>query len=208
MTLMSSRLANHSGHAVKLRRLFAVACFALTGCIVTPSHYKPAGFSSVAESDLFLSDYLYYANRLTDDEWKAFYKRFPEYWQDIQKAKSLGYGIDFHPRYVSYAFRWTTLRRQKNWPANISERLKRQTLLPGDDVFMVVHALGPPARIVWNNRAEILVYKPGQAIIMDDGKLVREVTCDGCATTESDETTYLNPMSDVEIIRAAGLAHP
>lgn len=53
----------------------------LAACVTTPRHYVPAGFKSIDEAMQYLPDYLYYALKLTREEWGEFYQRFPEYWQ-------------------------------------------------------------------------------------------------------------------------------
>ena len=153
----------------------------LAACINTPRQYKSAGFESLDEVTPYLKHYLYYANKITDDEWKAFYQRFPEYWKDMQSARELGSSIQFHPYYTAYAFRWCTMQdKEKEWSAADIDRLDRGELLKQDDVFKVVYAAGPPKRIIWDNEFEILVYESDRALIFENGVYGYGKECEDC----------------------------
>src|SRR5204863_5995319 len=70
--------------------LVSLTLLVLAGCVNTATQFKPAGFQSADEAKEYVPYYLYYAKKLTNEEWEAFYSRFPEYWKDIQTAKVLG----------------------------------------------------------------------------------------------------------------------
>jgi len=95
--------------------LVSLTLLVLAGCVNTATQFKPAGFQSADEAKEYVPYYLYYAKKLTNEEWEAFYSRFPEYWKDIQTAKVLGGSMEFHPWYTAYSFRWNTLRRKGAW---------------------------------------------------------------------------------------------
>ena len=158
--------------------IFCITC----GCVNQERNYKPAGFNSTDEVKPYLRYSTYFASKLTPEEWNQFYKRFPEYWQDIQYAKnSLGGTMEFHPWYVAYATRWVTLNKKiQQWDEFTVKRLQSKTVESGDDIFKIVYALGPPKRLIWNNDFEILIYH-SSAIRIDDGKLVEIKECSGCS---------------------------
>jgi hypothetical protein len=123
----------------------------------------------------------YFASKLTPDEWNRFYKRFPEYWQDMQRAKSIGSTIEFHPWYVSYAVRWVTINIKLNqWNESDINRLKLKSVEVGDDVFKIIYALSPPKRLIWDNDFEILIYQDN-ALKITDGKIAEIKECGGCS---------------------------
>lgn len=122
--------------------------FSLTGCVNTPRHFKSAGFQSWDEAKEYIQDYLYYANKLTDEEWDAFYHRFPEYWKDSQQAKLLGSTMEYHPAYTAYAFKWNTDKRKNKWNEKTLKRLRIGSIVEGDTIFKVVHARGVPGRVI------------------------------------------------------------
>jgi hypothetical protein len=166
---------------MRIHKLAALLAVALVGCVSTPRNYVPAGFGSAEEVRPYVSSYLYYASKITPAEWNAFYIRFPEYFKDMQAAKQLGSTMEYHPWYVAYAFRWTTLQRRNEWPSEIVARLERGETAIGDDVFHVVYAMGPPARVVWNNDAEALLYPNNAAFVMNSSVVIRKESCVDCS---------------------------
>ena len=139
---------------------FSLILLASVACVNQPRNYEPAGFSSWKEVKPYLKDNLYLANKLSAEEWDAFYKRFPEYFKDQNSAIANYYGAPkYHPPYTAYAFRWTTLNRREAWDATTIARLDRGELQEGDDVFQVIYALGAPRRVVWTNDLEALYYQ-------------------------------------------------
>lgn len=166
---------------MRIRSLVALLTLALCGCVSTPRNYVPAGFGSAAEVRPYISPYLYFASKITPAEWNAFYVRFPEYFKDMQAANQLGSTMEYHPWYVAYAFRWTTLQRRNEWPPELIVRLERGDTAIGDDVFRVVYALGPPARVVWNNDAEVLLYANDVALVLNSSMVVRKESCVECS---------------------------
>jgi hypothetical protein len=185
-------------------RLLLLASLVLASCVTNPENYKPAGFSSAAEARAYVPDYLYYAKKLTAQDWSDFYDRFPEYWQDMQTARRFGSSLEYHPFYTAYAFRWTTLRRKPGWNALTVARLERKEILPGDDAFQVTYALGPAGRLVWDNDFEILAYDSGNALIFEKGRLARVAACAGCSMRYSTR----EGMSDAEVLSTLSLVRP
>lgn len=184
----------------------SVLLCSLTACVNNPENYRPAGFESVAQAREYVPDYLYYAKKLTKSEWDDFYDRFPDYWKDIQAAKSFGSTMEYHPWYVAYAFRWSTLRRKEKWGGAVVSRLDRREVLPGDDAFKVIYALGVPGRIIWDNDFEILAYLPGTALIFEGGNVARIASCEGCAARY--DTVYKTGMEDSDVITTLKLSRP
>ena len=174
-----------------------VAILTLVACVNTPRHFKPAGFNSADEAQLYVADYLYYANKLTDEEWDAFYHRFPEYWKDIQDAKTIGSTMEYHPWYTAYSFKWNTNRRKMNWSAEEIDRLKDKQLKKGDTVFKVVDSWGVPGHVIWDNDFEILAFNNNKATIFIDGVYAYQEECKGCFEKYSDITESGMDTNDV-----------
>ena len=191
-----------------IRKSIFIAVFALvfSGCVNTPAQFKPAGFQSSDEAQEYVTNYLYYANKLTPAEWEAFYRRFPEYWKDIQTAKQIGGSMDFHPWYTAYAFKWTTLRKKQTWEPAMVLRLEQGELLPGDDIYKSVFGRGTPFRVIWDNDFELLIYKSGKALIFNDGVFSREKYCSGCSATYDQRAR--EGMTEDDVIAALGLQRP
>jgi hypothetical protein len=156
----------------------------VAGCVTQPRNYKPAGFESSKEASEYVADYLYYASKLTSDEWSEFYSRFPEYWKDMQTAKSIGSTNDFHPWYTAYAFKWITNKKAATWGDETNERLREGLLARGDDIFKVVVGRGVPVRIIWDNDFEILLFRGNYAAIFQDSGYSEQKRCTGCATKQ------------------------
>ena len=152
----------------------------ICGCVTKPRNLEPAGFASRAEAQPYVDNYLYFARQLTTAEWDSFYQRFPEYWKDMQYAKSLGGTMEFHPWYSAYAFRWTTLNKKRDWPESTIKRLDHKDVQSGDDVFQIVYALGPPKRTIWNNDYEALLFSDENTMVLTDHRLSRASGCKGC----------------------------
>jgi len=187
-----------------LRVLYIV--LVLSGCVNTPTQFRPAGFQSADEAKEYVPDYLYYAKKLTAEEWEAFYGRFPEYWKDIQTAKTMGSSLEFHPWYTAYSFRWNTLRKKEHWdPATLS-RLENRQVQRGDDVFKVILALGAPGRVVWDNDFEILAYKSDSAMIFANGVFDYSAKCPGCFKRYRQNTR--EGMLEKEVIDVLRLKRP
>jgi hypothetical protein len=187
-------------------RLPLVALALLAACVNVPENYRPAGFNSAEEARAYVPDFIYYAKKLTAQEWADFYDRFPEYWQDMQAARQIGSTVEFHPFYTAYAFRWNTLRRKRGWDPSTLARLARKRVLPGDDVFRVTFALGPADRVLWDNDFEILAYSSGDALIFENGRLARIGACAGCGMRYNHRTD--EGMQDAEILSTLGLKRP
>lgn len=181
--------------------LFSIAC-----CVTTPRHFKSAGFQSKDEAKEYTKDFLYYANKLTDEEWDAFYHRFPEYWKDLQKAKLWGGTIEYHPWYTAYAFKWNSDKRKSKWNETILKRLEGNNLVEGDNIFKVVYARGVPDRLIWDNDFELLIYESGEALIFKNGVFHKESKCLGCSK-EYDEMIE-EGMDENDVLRTLGLARP
>ena len=192
--------------------IVALVAICLSACVNTSRNFKPAGFESVTEVYPYLTNYLYYANKLTSEEWKTFYNRFPEYWNDIQQAKSFGGTHDYHPWYSAYAFRWTTLKNKDMWADDIIQRLSRHEIIEGDDIFKIVFAFGPPDSIIWDNDFEVLFYKSNKALIMNNGQLSKIKDCKGCAPiidSHLDKSNnYIDGYTIIEALQKLNLERP
>ncbi|RLJ20652.1 hypothetical protein DJ031_05185 [bacterium endosymbiont of Escarpia laminata] len=178
----------------------------LVGCVNTPRHFKPAGFQTADQAKEYVPDYLYYANKLTDEEWDDFYQRFPEYWKDMQDAKVFGATMEFHPWYTAYSFKWNTNRRKEHWEHSTLTRLSNKQLRKSDNVFKIIYSLGVPGRVVWDNDFEILAYKPDIAIILSNGLYQSKKVCPGCF--ERYNITTEDGMYDKGVIDVLGLKRP
>lgn len=187
-------------------RLLVLACAVLSACVTNPENFKSAGFNSAAEARAYIPDYLYYAKKLSTNEWQDFYNRFPEYWKDLQTARQIGSSTEFHPWYTAYAFRWTTLRRKQSWDSSMVSRLDRKEVLPGDNIFQVTYALGPAGRVVWDNDFEILAYGSGNALLFANGLFVRSAPCIGCDIKFNNSTR--EGMIDENVIKTLKLIRP
>ena len=179
----------------------------------SPENYQSAGFKSYDQVELFLPNYLYFAFNLSDAEWKTFYKKFPEYWIDVQNGKKMAFINDFNSGYTAYAFMWTTLQRSKMWDAATVERLGRGKVESGDDLFKVVFALGAPDRVIWNNKYEILLYKEGDSYLVAGGEVADVNRCGECCNELPPHEKFANnppaglkefSLSDREVIAKLG----
>lgn len=196
----------------KLTYLF-LASLLVSGCVNTPRHYRAAGFDSSQEAQEYIANYIYYSGKIEPQEWKDFYQRFPEYWRDIQNAKVLGSTMEFHPWYTAYAFKWTTNNRKASWSPQEIARLDAGTIEPGDDIFKVVYAKGPPRRVIWDNDFEITLYEPDVALIFKEGTFFRQGrSCDNCwnSDMEGDRMDIFSAkgMEPNDVIRKLGLKRP
>jgi hypothetical protein len=185
--------------AMKRYWLFVLVILIFSSCVNTPRNYKPAGFNSKEEVQPYLPIYLYLANCLTQTEWDSFYKRFPEYWKDIQKGKQIGYRTDYHPWYVAYAFRWNTLKRKQGWDIGTQSRLDQGVIKEGDSVYQLIYSLGPPSRIIWDNDFEILLFPKNKAVILNAHEVIEVENCDKC---------WLGATGEEEIIKKLDLVRP
>ena len=191
---------------MNIRSCLLCVLFILSGCVSTPANYKPAGFQSADEAREYIPDYLYYAKKLTIEDWEAFYRRFPEYWKDVQTAKTLGGTVDFHPWYTAYSFKWNTLRRRQDWDSTTVSRLGKKQVQKGDDIFKVIFALGVPGRVVWDNDFEILAYRIDSAIVFSNGVFDHTVKCSGCFMRYDQNTR--EGMSEQDVINTLDLKRP
>jgi hypothetical protein len=178
----------------------------LSGCVNTPAQFKPAGFQTTAEVREYLPNYLYYAKKLTNTEWESFYRRFPEYWKDIQTSKQVGSSVEFHPWYTAYSFKWNTLRRKETWDSVTLARLELGDVRPGDDLFKIIVGRGVPPRVIWDNDFELLLYNSGNAMVFEDGVLARIAVCPGCATTYDNSSR--EGMLEDDVVNALSLQRP
>tara|TARA_Y100000780_G_scaffold84483_1_gene76409 strand:- start:1033 stop:1590 length:558 start_codon:yes stop_codon:yes gene_type:complete len=179
--------------------LAIIFSFTLMACVNHPRNFKPVGFNSADEAELYVPDYLYYANKLTDEEWDAFYQKFPEYWKDLQKAKSIGFAPDYHPWYTAYSFKWNTGRRKGNWSDQDIERLNQKRLKKGDTIFKVIDSWGVPTRVIWDNDFEILTFRNNVAVVFIDGVYAYQRKCKGC---------FKNSMATNELLLTLDLQRP
>jgi len=201
-----------------MRYLILIFIFALlAGCVNQPRNFKPAGFDTWDEALPYVGIKNYLAANLSAEDWKAFYKRFPEYWNDLQTAKSIAFIGDvneIHPAYTAYNWRWTTLNRKKpTWSAEKTQRLESGSVLSDDTPFEIFYAKGAPNRIIWDNDFEILIYKPDTAIMLKAGKLKEIKDCPGCweAPTNTDDDAdefSKSGMHEWDILAALDLKRP
>lgn len=185
--------------------LSLVLVTALVACVNTPANFKPAGFESWEEAKEYLIESEYFAKKLSPEEWSSFYRRFPEYWDDIQTAKKMGSTLEFHPVYTAYAYRWTSLKRKTIWSPEVLARLERKEASRGDDIFKITYALGAPARVLYDNDFEILLYKDGSAIILNDGTYRLRTTCLNCWVRPVRSGQLNDGIPDNEVITRLGL---
>lgn len=186
--------------------LVSMVLLILSGCVSTATQFKPAGFQSAEEAREYVPNYLYYAKKLTNAEWESFYRRFPDYWKDIQTAKSLGSSLEFHPWYTAYSFKWNTLRRKDGWDPQTVSRLERGEIRRGDDIFKTVVGRGVPTRVIWDNDFELLLYESGEALVFTEGVVSRITTCMGCAVPY--DSVSNDGMSENEVAKILGLQRP
>jgi hypothetical protein len=145
-----------------------------------PRNYKPAGFNSRDEIRAYADYYQYLAFKIPSEDWEMFYRRFPEYWRDIQLSKSIAFAEDYSPGYTAYAFKWNIDCKQKGWDDPTLKRLRAKILSPGDDAYKIIFALGMPPVIIWDNDFDILLYDDGSAVLLKDNKFNSSMSCTKC----------------------------
>lgn len=158
----------------------AVLVMLTVGCVSMREDYQPAGFNSWQDVIPYTTNYGYYATRLTQDEWQAFYRRFPDYWRDLNLGRTFGSTMEYHPWYTAYAFRWTTLQKKETWDSTTIERLQNKDIQPGDDVYKVIWALDAPDRVLFTNFSEALLYNNDTAIVMNGSHYKEKKPCKDC----------------------------
>ncbi len=160
----------------------SIASIMIANSYSTDERYlKDFEFSSTDEVQEYADNYLYFAYKLTDEEWKGFYKKYPKFWKEIQAAKSYTFYSDFNRGYTAYAFKWALLQQRDLWDKQELQRLQDNYPLPGDNIHKVVFSLGPPTRIIWDNDFEILIFKDDTAAIFENGVFSRRVDCKDCS---------------------------
>lgn len=165
-----------------------------------PRNYKTAGFDSSGQIGAYTKHYQYLAFKISREDWEAFYKRFPEYWRDIQKSKSYTFMNDYNTGYTAYAFRWNMMNKKKEWDGITIERLKSKFIVRGDDIYKIVFALGIPDRLLWDNDFDILIYNDDTAIIIENDKCEYSANCHDCTkylSTEEKNKKLINTTDDV-----------
>ena len=173
-----------------------------------PRNYKAAGFDTVDEMDSYVKNYLYLASKISKEDWDAFFKRFPEYWVDIQYSKGTFSG-DYNAGYTAYAFRWNMINKRKTWDEATIERLKSKKLIDGDDIYKIIFSVGVPQRLLWDNDFEILIYNNNVAIRILDGKFNTENKCSECtniALVRSGKIYY--DINNDEVLKIMNLNRP
>lgn len=159
-------------------------------------NYKTAGFNSTDEINGYAKHSQYLAFKISSEDWRSFYSRFPEYWIDIQNSKSYTFMNDYNQGYTAYAFRWNMMNKKKSWDDATIERLTQKKLLGGDDTYKIVFAMGPPERIIWDNDFEILIYNNDSALLLKDSKYASMSECKGCVK-KMDTTEKINKSLDI-----------
>jgi hypothetical protein len=162
------------------RMLFVViVLIIISGCTNVASNYKQFGFKSSDEVNEYFYDHLYYARKMSSNDWDGYYRQHPEHWKDYQGRKLLS-GLEYIPEYTAFSFRWNLNKRKANWDDDVVKRLSDGQLLEGDNIYKIVYSQGVAARVIWDNNNEILVYEPDKAIIFKGGVYHSTVSCPGC----------------------------
>lgn len=182
-----------------------------------PRNYRPVGFDNADQIDKYADYYEYFALKIAHDEWTSFYRKFPEYWQDIQKSKQYTFFGDYHPGYTAYAFKWLTSIKKKDWDGDIIKRLEDGRLSEGDDIFKLIYALGVQDRLIWDNDFEILIFG-NKAIVLKKSAYGKTIDCDKCSVLlssselldrkiePSQQKHYI--LSDDSVIKILSLVRP
>ncbi|MDH4100921.1 MAG: hypothetical protein OEV28_10155, partial [Nitrospirota bacterium] len=110
---------------------------------------------------------------------------------------------DYPEWYSTYAFKWTSLQRESAWDVATTARLVNGKIQPGDDIFQVIKALGPPNRVVWTNQYEILLYYNDTAVVMNSSHYRETLPCKNCADWPEQSTR--GGFSDNEIAEKLAL---
>jgi hypothetical protein len=182
-----------------------------------PRNYITAGFDNSYEIDDYAKNYEYFAFKISTDDWRSFYNRFPEYWKDIQKSKSYTFMNDYNAGYTAYAFRWNLINKKKEWDKETIERPKAKIVVEGDDIYKIVFALQTPKRILWDNDFDILIYNDTTSLSLEHGKLNNMMTCFTCLNKLSEDDKRImgiNEKGDVyrlgddEVLKTMKLSRP
>lgn len=178
--------------------LAAISVLLCVACAPLKENYSQVGFNSMAEYYSYYPNHAYYGSRLSGEDWAAFRRQFPEFW-NTKESLSLLFAtpMDYPEWYSTYAFKWTSLQREKTWDAATVARLSNGQIQPGDDIFQVIKAMGPPNRVVWTNQYEILLYNNDTAIVMNDSHYRETLPCKNCA--EWPDQSSGRGLSDREI---------
>jgi len=182
-----------------------------------PRNYKTAGFDNSADISDYTKHYQYLALKISDEDWRAFYQKFPEYWRDIQNSKSYTFMNDYNTGYTAYSFRWNMMNKKRGWDKVTVERLQSKKVIIGDDIYQIIFSLGVPVRILWDNDFDILFYKDDTAIILEDSKLKCVNACQECtkkmSSTEKEDRGIkvledVFTRSDDEVLKILKLTRP
>ncbi len=146
-----------------------------------PRNYKSAGFENANEVKEYATHAQYLAFKISFEDWVAFYKRFPEYWIDLQNSKNYTFMGDYNKGYTAYAFRWNMMKKKNSWDKKTIERLNAKNLILEDDIYKIVFAMGIPERIIWDNDFDILIYKNNTALILRNERYFSIMECNSCA---------------------------
>ena len=168
-----------------------------------PRNYKTAGFDNSDQIRDYALNYKYLAFKISNEDWDAFYKRFPEYWSDIQDAKGNAFMNDYNVGYTAYAFRWNMMRYKEKWDEPTIKRLKSNQIVRGDDLYKTIYALGSPERIIWDNDFDILIYKNDVAVLIDNDKYKEKMDCNKCTIKmnyEEKRRNSLDPNADIYVM--------
>lgn len=163
----------------------------------TKESYNSAGFKDEKYAKAYLEDFRYYQHKLTDRDWDLFYKRFPDYWKNVQDAKLIDAEYDFIRSYTPLAFKWNTNRRMKKWSESTIRRLKEKKVNTTDNIFKIIYSLGVPSRAVWNNNHEILIYNSDKSVLLKNDRFYSYAQCKGCE--RYNDVTKLG-LTDDEVI--------
>lgn len=182
-----------------------------------PRNYLSAGFEKSEDVGAYAKQYQYLAFKMTEDDWRGFYVRFPEYWKDMQSSKSYTFMNDYNSGYTAYAFRWNMLNKKKKWDDGTVNRLIAKNVLKGDNIYQVVFSLGIPERILWDNDFDILIYGNDIAISIDNVVVNKIYACKGCCkkmslTDKQNRNLDINAdifvISEDEVLRILNLSRP
>lgn len=165
------------GHMAKSAK-FTVAIFLVAfsaGC-ASMDQYKAVGFDSPLQLFQYAEYTQYYGMRLNADDWRTFCERFP----DLLAGGNCTTAPLINPDLNILAYHWTMQQRKDKWDAATLERLAAKDIRPGDSIYHINWAWGPPQRIIWDHNAEVILYDD-TAYIMGQSLVKERKECPRCS---------------------------
>lgn len=169
-------LSTMEGHMAKSAKLTVVIFLVVlsAGCAsMEMENYKAVGFETPFQVMPYEKYAPYYGMRLSSDEWLAFCRRFP----DMLVGGTCSSAPIYNPNLNIYAYYWTMQQRKEKWDAATLERLSAKDFRPGDSIYHINWALGPPQRIIEGHSVEVLLYD----VIMEQSLLKARKECSRCS---------------------------